>query len=72
MPGTAPQDAARSAASGGIRPAEITARVAGRLAGIGPVLGIDAGGTGTRAVLIVDGAPTQRYSSGPLNFLLDG
>ena len=52
--------------------ADVTGRVAGVLQGIGPVLGIDAGGTGTRAVLIVDGAPTQRYSSGPFNFLLDG
>jgi glucosamine kinase len=51
---------------------DVTRRVAGVLQGIGPVLGIDAGGSGTRAVLIVDGAPTQRYSSGPFNFLLDG
>ena len=52
--------------------ANVTERVAGILAGIGPVLGIDVGGTSTRAVLIEDGVPTQRYSSGPFNFQLDG
>ncbi len=36
----------------------------------GPVLGVDAGGTGTRAVLLVDGTPTQTLTSGPANYLL--
>jgi N-acetylglucosamine kinase-like BadF-type ATPase len=40
------------------------------LEGIGPVLGVDAGGTATRAALVVDGVTTQRYASGPFNFLL--
>jgi glucosamine kinase len=50
---------------------DVAGRVAARLAGIGPVLGIDAGGTGTRAALVVDGRVTQRLSGGPLNFLLN-
>jgi N-acetylglucosamine kinase-like BadF-type ATPase len=37
---------------------------------IGPVLGVDAGGTATRAALIIDGVATRRYASGPFNFLL--
>ena len=64
-----PADAVRADPVGA---ADVTGRVARVLQGIGPVLGIDAGGTGTRGVLIVGGAPTQRYSSGPFNFLLDG
>jgi N-acetylglucosamine kinase-like BadF-type ATPase len=40
------------------------------LAGIGPVLGVDAGGTGTRAALVIDGVTAERYSAGPFNFLL--
>lgn len=68
-PVPAPAAAVPAAAAGAV---DVGGRVAGVLQGIGPVLGIDAGGTGTRAVLIVDGAPTQRYSSGPFNFLLDG
>jgi N-acetylglucosamine kinase-like BadF-type ATPase len=36
------------------------------------VLGIDAGGTGTRAALVVDGVTTRRLSGGPFNFLLGG
>jgi hypothetical protein len=67
--GTVAAGTATAEAAGAV---DVTGRVAGVLQGIGPVLGIDAGGTGTRAVLIVDGAPTQRYSSGPFNFLLDG
>ena len=45
-------------------------RVAAMLAGIGPVLGVDAGGTGTRAALVIDGVITERYSAAPFNFLL--
>ena len=45
-------------------------RVAAMLAGIGPVLGVDAGGTGTRAALVIDGVTTERYSAAPFNFLL--
>jgi glucosamine kinase len=40
------------------------------LEGIGPVLGVDAGGTATRAALVIDGVTTERYSSGPFNYLL--
>jgi N-acetylglucosamine kinase-like BadF-type ATPase len=45
-------------------------RVASMLAGIGPVLGVDAGGTGTRAALVIDGVTAERYSADPFNFLL--
>lgn len=34
------------------------------------ILGVDAGGTGTRAVLVVDGSVVERYDTGPLNILL--
>jgi N-acetylglucosamine kinase-like BadF-type ATPase len=34
------------------------------------VLGVDAGGTGTRAVLVRDGATVARFEDGPLNLLL--
>lgn len=34
------------------------------------VLGVDAGGTGTRAVLVRDGAIVARFDDGPLNLLL--
>ena len=47
-------------------------RIAAALEGLGPVLGVDAGGTGTRAALVVDGVTAERYSSGPFNFLLSG
>ncbi len=50
----------------------MAARIAAALEGMGPVLGVDAGGSGTRAALVVDGVTTQRYSSGPFNFLLSG
>ncbi|MHB1597088.1 MAG: N-acetylglucosamine kinase, partial [Streptosporangiaceae bacterium] len=40
------------------------------LRGTGPVVGIDAGGTGTRAVLLVDGTVERRFRSGPYNYLL--
>ncbi|MHB1875360.1 MAG: N-acetylglucosamine kinase, partial [Streptosporangiaceae bacterium] len=40
------------------------------LRGTGPVVGVDAGGTGTRAVLLVDGAVERRFRSGPYNYLL--
>jgi N-acetylglucosamine kinase-like BadF-type ATPase len=46
------------------------ARIAAALDGIGPVLGVDAGGTGTRAALVSGGVARQRYSTGPFNFLL--
>ncbi len=35
-----------------------------------PILGVDAGGTGTRAVLVRSGVVTERFSEGPLNVLL--
>ncbi|MDQ1682124.1 MAG: hypothetical protein QOG52_1912 [Frankiaceae bacterium] len=35
-----------------------------------PVLGIDCGGTGTRAVLLQDGRSIARYTEGPINALL--
>ena len=35
-----------------------------------PVLGVDAGGSATRAVLVRDGEVVTRYSEGPLNLLL--
>jgi glucosamine kinase len=50
----------------------VAARIAAILEGIGPVLGIDAGGTGTRAALLAGGAVRERYSGGPFNFLLSG
>ena len=34
------------------------------------ILGVDAGGTGTRAVLVSDGAVVARFDDGPLNLLL--
>ncbi|HEX7106550.1 MAG TPA: BadF/BadG/BcrA/BcrD ATPase family protein, partial [Acidothermaceae bacterium] len=34
------------------------------------ILGVDAGGTGTRAVLVSDGAVVARFEDGPLNLLL--
>jgi glucosamine kinase len=57
-------------AAGGDRPQDPVARVAAMLAGIGPVLGVDAGGTGTRAALVIGGMTAERYSAGPFNFLL--
>jgi N-acetylglucosamine kinase-like BadF-type ATPase len=51
---------------------DVTARVAALLDGVGPVLGIDAGGTSTRAALVSGGAVRERYSCGPFNFLLSG
>jgi glucosamine kinase len=36
------------------------------------VLGIDAGGTGTRGILLVDGQPAARLEDGPMNALLHG
>ena len=35
-----------------------------------PVLGVDAGGSATRAVLVRDGAVVSRFSEGPLNLML--
>lgn len=35
-----------------------------------PILGIDCGGTGTRAVLLQDGREIARYTEGPINALL--
>lgn len=64
------QPGAPPPAAGGDTPQDAVARVAAMLAGIGPVLGVDAGGTGTRAALVIDGVTTQRYSAGPFNFLL--
>lgn len=49
----------------------VAGRIAEMLEGIGPVLGIDAGGTSTRAALVLDGVVKQRLSGGPLNFLLN-
>jgi glucosamine kinase len=46
------------------------ARIAAALDGAPPVLGIDAGGTGTRAVLMAGGKAARRFSSGPFNYLL--
>jgi N-acetylglucosamine kinase-like BadF-type ATPase len=37
-----------------------------------PILGVDAGGSATRAVLVRDGDVVARFDSGPLNLLLDG
>jgi glucosamine kinase len=51
-------------------PAEAAVRIAAALAGAPPVLGIDAGGTGTRAVLMAGGRAAQRYTGGPFNYLL--
>lgn len=49
---------------------DAAARIAAALDGAPPVLGIDAGGTGTRAVLMTGGKTAQRYASGPFNYLL--
>jgi N-acetylglucosamine kinase-like BadF-type ATPase len=65
-PAAETRDAARAKAR------DVTARIAAALAGMGPVLGVDAGGSGTRAALVVDGVTTQRYSGAPFNFLLSG
>jgi glucosamine kinase len=65
-------EAGTADAAAGSTEADVSRRVAAMLTGIGPVLGIDVGGTSTRAVLLEDGVPTQRFSSGPFNFLLDG
>lgn len=46
------------------------ARIAAAMDGAPPVLGIDAGGTGTRAVLMAGGRAVQRYDGGPFNYLL--
>src|ERR1700690_1482475 len=52
----------------------VTPQAAGRieaaLARMGPVLGIDAGVPGTRAVLVTGGIPRRGPASGPFNFLL--
>ncbi|HEY3735354.1 MAG TPA: BadF/BadG/BcrA/BcrD ATPase family protein [Streptosporangiaceae bacterium] len=56
------------AGDGAVAPAQ--ARIAAALARIGPVLGVDAGGTGTRAALVIDGAPQRSLTAGPFNFLL--
>jgi glucosamine kinase len=37
-----------------------------------PILGVDAGGSATRAVLVRDGDVVARFDGGPLNVLLDG
>jgi glucosamine kinase len=58
------------AAVTGTGAADTISRIAAALDGMGPVLGVDAGGTSTRAALVVDGAVAERYSSGPFNFLL--
>jgi glucosamine kinase len=50
----------------------VAKRIAAILDGIGPVLGIDAGGTSTRAALVAGGRVGERYSGGPFNFLLSG
>jgi N-acetylglucosamine kinase-like BadF-type ATPase len=68
---TAEAQAAAAGLTAGARdPQDPAARIAAALGGIGPVLGVDAGGSGTRAALVIDGVATQRYSSGPFNFLL--
>jgi N-acetylglucosamine kinase-like BadF-type ATPase len=48
----------------------VAERVEAALVGVGPVLGVDAGGSGTRAALVVDGVVSRRLSAGPFNFLL--
>ena len=45
-------------------------RILGAPVTVDPVLGIDCGGTGTRAVLLQDGRSIARYSEGPMNALL--
>jgi glucosamine kinase len=49
---------------------DAVSRIAAVLDRTGAVLGVDAGGTGTRAALVVDGVVTERFSGGPFNFLL--
>ena len=63
-----PERGTRSSAAEGL-PGTVS-RIAAALDGMGPVLGVDAGGTGTRAALVVDGVTTERFSAGPFNFLL--
>ncbi len=67
-----PERGTRPPAAGAPATTPAAARIAAVLEGIGPVLGVDAGGTGTRAALVVDGVATERFSSGPFNFLLSG
>jgi glucosamine kinase len=50
----------------------LPAAAAGLLAQQGTVLGVDAGGTGSRAVLIVNGTIERHYCGPPLNALLHG
>ena len=50
----------------------LPAAAAGLLAQHGTVLGVDAGGTGSRAVLIVNGTIERHYCGPPLNALLHG
>jgi activator of 2-hydroxyglutaryl-CoA dehydratase len=38
----------------------------------GRLLGIDAGGSATRAVLVADGQVTERFTAPPMNALLSG
>ena len=42
----------------------------GALRSRGAILGVDAGGSGTRAALVVDGVVTDTLTSGPFNYLL--
>ena len=55
---------------GEVANAGVEQRVAAALCGAGPVLGVDVGGSSTRAALIVDGEVRQRLLGGPFNFLL--
>jgi N-acetylglucosamine kinase-like BadF-type ATPase len=64
--------AAGSHTTAGAGPRDAAGRIAAALEGVGPVLGVDAGGTGTRAALVIDGVATERYSGDHFNFLLSG
>ncbi len=52
------------------RPLSSAVAVVGAPLTVEPILGIDCGGTGTRAVLLQDGHSIARYSEGPMNALL--
>jgi glucosamine kinase len=58
-------------AEGDTAATSVAGLVAAKLTGFGPVLGVDAGGTGTRAALVIDGTVERRLHGGPLNFLLN-
>jgi glucosamine kinase len=68
---TSGQPAAKPEPPDAARQAEEADRIRAAFRGSGLVLGVDAGGTGTRAVLLRDGVPERRLSTGPFNYLLD-